>query len=102
MRDKKLKRFHLYPRYIKMAANHEEFLEALKFSTHRASADACQRWIEARHAHPLYHQLSETRTTANDILLLNIIHKDIDHLRDVFLESLSNRSDAWDDYYDFV
>ena len=85
-----------------MAANHEEFLEAAKFAAHRFSTDACQRWINARNSHPLYDQLTETRATPQDLELLQQIHKDIDHLRNEFLETLSARTMAWDDYYDFL
>lgn len=85
-----------------MAANHAELLKALKESAHRVSVEACQRWTTARNGHPLYDQLSETRMTPHDQELLNQIHKDIEHLRNDFLETLSMRTDAWDEYYDFI
>jgi len=89
-------------KYNKMAANHAELLKALKDSTSQAAFVACNQWMLARNAHPLYSQLSETRTTPNDLLLLNTIHKDIEPLRIHFLEVLATRTLAWDDYYVFI
>jgi len=85
-----------------MAANHEEFLKAAKQSAHQVSVEACHRWMTARNTHPLYVQLTETRTTPNDLELLQHIHRDIDDLRNAFLETLSARTLAWDEYYDFI
>jgi hypothetical protein len=85
-----------------MAANHDEWLKAMKESAHRVSVESCHRWMAARNGHPLYDQLSETRTTPHDLELLHQIHKDIEHLRNDFLETLSIRTDAWDDYYEFI
>jgi len=85
-----------------MAANHAEMLKAMKEFAHRVSVEACQRWMTARNGHPLYDQLSETRMTPHDQELLNQIHKDIEHLRNHFLETLSLRTDAWDEYYEFI
>ena len=85
-----------------MAANHEEFLEALKVSTHRVSTEANQRWLIARNGHPLYAHLTETRATEHDLDILKQIHKDIEALRDAFMETLTARTNAWNDYYDFI
>jgi hypothetical protein len=85
-----------------MAANHAEFLKAAKESMHRVSVEACHRWMTARSNHPLYHQLSETRATPTDLALLKQIHQEIEHLRNEFLETLSLRTEAWDEYYDFI
>ena len=85
-----------------MAANHDEFLKALKESTHHVSVLACRRWMDAKTTHPLYHQLSDTRTTPHDKELLTIIHRDIESLRIEFLDTLKLRTLAWDDYYDFI
>jgi|LauGreDrversion4_2_1035121.scaffolds.fasta_scaffold01757_3 hypothetical protein len=85
-----------------MAANHAELLEALKESAHRVSVEATQQWMLARNNHPLYAELTETRTTPRDQELLTQIHRDIQPLREYVIETLAARTLAWDDYYDFI
>jgi hypothetical protein len=85
-----------------MAANHAELLKALKDSAHQVSVIACRQWMDAKTTHPLYAQLSDARTDPEDQEILNTIHKDIEHLRNLFLETLSDRTFAWDEYYDFI
>ena len=71
-----------------MAANHNEYVEACLESSNRLSIQACQRWMNAKTSHPLYQQLSDSRTTPQDKILLEIIHNDIASLRQEFLDLL--------------
>lgn len=81
-----------------MAANHIEYVEAHLASTNRLSIEACQQWMNAKTSHPLYQQLSESRTTLQDQLLLEEIYNDIEPLRQVFLDLLIVYQRALDDY----
>jgi hypothetical protein len=81
-----------------MAANHIEYVEAHLESTNRLSIQACQRWMNAKTTHPLYQQLSDSRTTPQDQLLLEEIHSDIENLRQEFLDLLVVYQRALDDY----
>lgn len=83
-----------------MASNHEEFLFALKESTMADSVRACHRWMHAKESHPLYPQLSETRATEEDRIILQKICIDIETLHHEFLTLLSISNDARMDYYD--
>ena len=87
-----------------MAANHEEFLLAYRNSTHRETLEACHRWMDARMNHPLYSQLSESRTLPQDKILLDIIHKDIHHLRIDYIQKMKIQMNAeYDcDLHEFV
>jgi|LauGreDrversion4_2_1035121.scaffolds.fasta_scaffold60420_2 hypothetical protein len=80
-----------------MAANHIEYVEAHLASTNRLSIEACQRWMNAKTSHPLYQQLSDSRTP-QDQLLLEQIYSDIEHLRQEFLDLLVVYQRALDDY----
>jgi len=80
-----------------MAANHIEYVEAHLASTNRLSIEACQQWMNAKTSHPLYQQLSELRTP-QDQLLLEEIYRDIEPLRQIFLDLLVIYQRALDDY----
>jgi hypothetical protein len=67
-------------------ANHNEYVEAHIESANRLSIQACQRWMNAKTSHPLYQQLSDSRTTPEDKRLLEIIYNDIKSLREEFLD----------------
>jgi len=82
-------------------ANHEEYLFAYSESTHRLCIQACNQWMNAKLHHPLYQELSATRTTLEDKRLLNIIHEDIHELRQHFLKLLHHHKEALQDYDDF-
>jgi hypothetical protein len=84
-----------------MASNHIEYLEAHLESTNRLSIQACQQWMNAKTSHPLYQQLSESRTS-EDKRLLEIIYNDIEHLRQEFLDLLVLYQRVLDDYELFL
>jgi hypothetical protein len=54
--------------------------------------------MNAKTTHPLYQQLSDSRTTPQDQLLLEEIHSDIENLRQEFLDLLVVYQRALDDY----
>ena len=83
-----------------MACNHAKFLFALKESTKRDSVRACHEWMRAKESHPLYNQLSETRTTQEDRIMLQKICLDIEPLHQEFIRLLSISNEARMDYYD--
>jgi hypothetical protein len=83
-------------------ANHDEYLLAYTESTNRLCMEASNQWMNAKLNHPLYSQLSETRTTIQDKYLLSIIHQDIHALRQHFLTLLNQHKSALRDYVDFV
>ena len=66
-------------------ANHDEYLLAYTESTNRLCIEACNQWMNAKLNHPLYSQLTNSRTTLQDRQLLIIIHADINELRQRFL-----------------
>jgi hypothetical protein len=85
-----------------MAANHNEYVEACLESYNRLSIQACQIWMNAKTSHLLYQQLSESRTTPQDKRLLEIIHNDIESLRQEFLDLLVVYQRTLDDYLLFT
>ena len=83
-------------------ANHEEYLLAYTESTNQLCMAACNAWMDAKLNHPMYSQLTASRSTPHDKELLNIIYDDIDVLRQRFLVLFYNHKMALQDYIEFI
>ena len=79
-------------------ANHKEYVEAYLESTNRLYTDACNQWMNSKLNHPLYSQLSNSRTTPQDKLLLETIYKDIEPLRQISLDLRILYQQAYEDF----